>query len=329
MSRSALDHEEAERLLSHWITGMPEQLREMRAELLDDDFPFDFSADSLAALEAHLLTEYAPGEEVRADFRPTLCSMLYLGEALLSVAGGSWGWTGREAPGAPGGQPVVCPDPELGLSPLAPFLLIAYAVRTRTGDAFTREAERLRAAVDGLREHRPGWQPATDLHPVEAERRSGADHPELARWLDARQRAFPAWAEGSGAADRWDFTPASLTLLEDVVRRGFGSDDEVLAAKNTPFLQGAVWYIGEVVRHTRPDVTWQYRPQSLHADEPSPLFDPHEPSVLNTPHLGQPTLRHGGAAYPLGALNVLFWKTDELDNPIEPQLTDILGYFAG
>jgi hypothetical protein len=42
--------------------------------------------------------------------------MIYLREALMTITGGTWGWNRRKASGSPEGQPVICPDPALGLA---------------------------------------------------------------------------------------------------------------------------------------------------------------------------------------------------------------------
>ncbi|MFI9355006.1 hypothetical protein [Streptomyces lydicus] len=57
MSRWIADNEDARRELHLWVGEIPEALRELRAEELTAEFPFDFGAGSLEALEAHLLEE--------------------------------------------------------------------------------------------------------------------------------------------------------------------------------------------------------------------------------------------------------------------------------
>ncbi|MDG4864187.1 hypothetical protein P8605_39205 [Streptomyces sp. T-3] len=336
MTRQHLaDAEEAERALRHWMLELPRTLREMRTELLYEeygtDFPFDFDFGpaSLGPLEAHMLAEYGPGEKVRMDFGPTKWAMAYVGEVLLTIAGGTWGWNRRGVPGSAVGHPVICPDPALGLQPMAPLLLVAYATRNRTGDAFAREVARLRQEVALRQEREPGWEPTTALHPVEAERRSGADHPELLEWLDAHARAFPSWAEEAGEPERWDFGPGTLDLLEEVVRAKYADAAAIEVAKSSPFVQGAVWYIGETVRRHCGGVVWQYQPGTPYIEAAdSVMFSTEEHGVFNTPLLGQPGLRQGNRLYPLGALNTLYWETDELDEPMDDHLCDLLDGWA-
>ncbi|MDX3310078.1 hypothetical protein P1S61_13465 [Streptomyces sp. ME08-AFT2] len=334
MTRTDHGDETTERRLGLWISEIPETLRELRGDILDEDFPFDFGTASLAGLEAHLLAEYRSADEKPdLDFRPTRCAAVYLGEVLLDVAGGRWGWQPRGATGSSAGRPVVHPDPALGLAPVSPLALVARAVRTRTGSVFTEEAARLAEAVAGLRRREPDWAPAVVPRPGQADRTAGADHPELLRWLAVRSREFARWANDAGPAGddgrHWDFSPASLDVLETVLRERFDGGAGLLGAKSGAFVQGAVWYLGEVVRRARDGVVWQYQPRTRF-DEPleAAMFHAPDEIYLDTPRVGQPGLREGGSAHPMAVLNVFFWQTDELDNPIEPRLADILDDLA-
>ncbi|MDX3804115.1 hypothetical protein, partial [Streptomyces sp. AK04-3B] len=219
------------------------------------------------------------------------------------------------------------------LAPLSPLALITRAVRTRTGRVFTEEAAGLAEAVAALRRREPGWAPAVVSPCGQGAPAAGADHPELLSWLAVRAREFARWTDEAGpAADggrHWDFSPASLDLLETALRERFDGSAGLLGAKSGAFVQGAVWYLGEVVRRARNGVVWQYRPRTRF-DEPlgTAMFHAADEIYLDTPRVAQPGLREGGSAHPMAALNVLFWETDELDNPIEPRLADILDDFA-
>lgn len=123
--------------------------------------------------------------------------------------------------------------------------------------------------------------------------------------------------------------PGSLDRLEAVLRDRFADSGALLAAKSDPFVQGVVWYLGEVVRRAREGVVWQYQPRTRF-DEPleAAMFHAGDEIHLDTPRVAQPGLRDGGSAYPMATMNVLFWETDEVDNPIQPRLADILDDFA-
>ncbi|MFI0223305.1 hypothetical protein [Streptomyces lydicus] len=140
----------------------------------------------------------------------------------------------------------------------------------------------------------------------EVARKAGTDHPELVAWLDRRVAAFPGWAAEVGAPERWDFGPDSLELLEEIVRGRFADGEEILAEKRSEFVQGAVWYIGEVVRRNARAMEWQYQPRGRFGELAGAMFSAAREGVLETPLVGQPGLREGGTLYPLGALNVLY-----------------------
>ncbi|MFC3577809.1 hypothetical protein ACFOZ0_32030 [Streptomyces yaanensis] len=159
----------------------------------------------------------------------------------------------------------------------------------------------------------------------------GADdretHPELAAWLAERSAGFTEWARATGEEERWDFGPDSLDALEDLVRRTFAGEDEVTAAKSGSFVQGAVWYIGEVVRRTQGAV-WRYEPFAPGGGTPPALFASGKAAVTDTPQVVRPYGEEQGSLYPMGALNELYWDEDELDNPMEAHLRDVLDSFA-
>ncbi|MGP9019910.1 hypothetical protein ACT1U9_16120 [Streptomyces sp. BR1] len=74
-----------------------------------------------------------------------------------------------------------------------------------------------------------------------------SDNPRLNDWLDRQRVAFPAWCEVLEQAPRvWDFSPASLDRLEDLVRDRFASYEAADEAADSPFMQVAAWYLGEV-----------------------------------------------------------------------------------
>lgn len=155
-------------------------------------------------------------------------------------------------------------------------------------------------------------------------------HPELATWLAERAAAFEAWAEVTGTPERWDFSGESLAALEDLILRTFADEKALLSARSETFTQGAVWYVGEILRRHK-GATWAYDPWSPDHDDPPPhMFTPEHPAVGDTPYVVLATpdddepdedLRN---LYPLGALIALYWTEDELDNPIEPHLLDLL-----
>ncbi|MEU6281136.1 hypothetical protein [Streptomyces sp. NPDC047028] len=151
-------------------------------------------------------------------------------------------------------------------------------------------------------------------------------HPSLLAWLTERREAFEAWAKQTGAAGRLDFGAGSLDALEARLRDTFTSDVEIRARRLDPFVQGAVWYLGEAICRTRGTV-WKYeRDADLPADAPMPpLFAPGAPTgVLDTPCVALPENGPDRALYPLNILCRALVTQDELGEPLEEHLRDAL-----
>jgi hypothetical protein len=90
-------------------------------------------------------------------------------------------------------------------------------------------------------------------------------NPRLKEWTAARQAAFEEWAAETGG--EWDFTMESVDRLEALIRDRFASSSEVEAAQDTPFVQGAYWYLGEVFVRVH-QLEWQQRPGGAPDDLP-------------------------------------------------------------
>ncbi|WP_057241068.1 MULTISPECIES: hypothetical protein [unclassified Kitasatospora] len=294
-------------LLERWIGDLPHQLLLLEQVLLPGAITFDYSPGSLDALERQLLERH----DAEQHRELTEAATAYLGEVLLGVAGGAWGWHTRPVGERPG-QPVVRPDQELELSPVAPMLLISYALRVRTGTAFAEEVERLRQAVAERRHEVPGWEPVKEHTPGVDPGVPLPEHPALTAWLAERREALSAWAgDAFGGAWRWNLHPETLDWLETVLRQRFATAQEFDAAREEPFVQGAGWYLGEVIRRNRGAV-WQYVPA------PGSSL---ESGWTGVPFVDQPAKRGGGAAVPSVCLRELF------DGERKDSLRDLLSWF--
>ncbi|MER6305878.1 hypothetical protein [Streptomyces sp. NPDC001657] len=308
-------------LLQQWIGDLPYQLLLLEKVLLGRSVPFDYSPESLETLEARLLEHHDSVQEPEQRAKFVESATAYLGEVLLGIAGGGWGWNTRPVDERPG-QPVVWPDPDLELSPIAPRLLIAHALRVRTGNAFAHEVERLREAVSALQDAVPGWKPVKEHTPRVDPTVPMPEDPALTAWLDERSKALPAWAEGAfNGAWRGHFHPDTLDWLETVVRQRFATVEEFDAARDDPFVQGACWYLGEVIRRVKGAV-WQYIPFDPDAGPGAP--GSRESPWTEVPFIDQPDKRVGGAAIPLGCLRELFLEENGL---AEGSLQDVLVWF--
>ncbi|MGW0732135.1 hypothetical protein [Streptomyces sp. NPDC002851] len=317
-----------QQLLEQWTGDLPYQLLLLEHVLVGEEFAYDYAPTSLNALETRLLQRYAADQDPYRRTEFTQSAAAYLGEVLLGIAGGSWAWNTRPFGDLPG-QPVVRPDQELELSPIAPMLLIAYALRVRTGTAFADEAERLRQAVAGRQQADDGWEPVRAHLPYVPPAPPLPEHPALAAWLDERERALSAWAEDAfDGAWRWNFHPDTLDWLDAVVRRRFATVEEFDAAREEPFVQGACWYLGEVIRRNKGAV-WQYVP--FDPDTEPGTVGSRECAWTEVPFVDQPDKRVGGTALPLECLRELLPTADAAvaGAPQEPEarLRDVLFWF--
>ncbi|WP_406304817.1 hypothetical protein OHA61_24440 [Streptomyces sp. NBC_00885] len=273
-----------------WIDHVPDAIDRLREEHLPDDVRLDFGVESLAHVEAALLRHHAAegSEELGSGFVNDATA--YLGEVLLTVAGGGWGWD-TEPAGDVEGHPVVVPDAALGLPPVAPVLLIGEALSSRTGHELTTAARRLGEAVDGLRKERPDWEPVKEHTPGVDPEPEVPVHPWLADWLAERERAFSAWVEETGLTEEtWDYSASSLDVLERLAKERVPSAQRFEAAEPGLFLQGAAWYVGEVARRMR-GAAWAY-------------MDPeeHDSTWAGQPYMTQPGVRDGNIAAPMAEL---------------------------
>ncbi|MEU9124523.1 hypothetical protein AB0C96_32530 [Streptomyces sp. NPDC048506] len=318
-----------QRLLEAWFGDLPYRLLLLQTTLFGEEtpsFPLDYSAGSLDELEARLLARHDSIQDPEEWAESVERATAYLGEVLLGVAGGAWGWNARPVDDLPG-QPVVRPDPELQLSPVAPRLLICYALRVRTGTAFAGEVARLRRAVAARQREVPGWEPVKDPTPHVDPTAPLPEDPVLTAWLDERETAHPDWAEDAlDGAWRRSFHPDTLGRLEAAVRQRFATAAEFDAAQDEPFVQGACWYLGEVIRRNRGAV-WQYIPFDPDAEPGAP--GSWENVWTGVPFVDQPDKRLGGMAIPLGCLRELLLPEEADGQPQdgEDRLRDVLIWF--
>jgi hypothetical protein len=241
--------------LEAWREGMNPVLARLEGFELPADFPFDYSSASLARLEETALDRFPGGDPPAPAGGFLEGATAYVGESLLRAGGGRWDWDADDD------LPVVRADDALALPPVSPLRLIIAAVRHRTGTELTDAHATLVAAVDGYAARHPGWAPTKEPTPGVDDIDEPAASPWLEQWLDERARAFAAWVADTGVAPAvWDFSPASLDALEALVKRRLLSANAVTEAADGGFVQGAVWYYGEVARRNKTAARWVYTP---------------------------------------------------------------------
>ncbi|MFJ9690610.1 hypothetical protein [Kitasatospora sp. NPDC101183] len=261
--------------LEDWLEGMHPRVTGLVDHELPEGALPDYSAASLARLEAELLARSAP----TAEFRERAAA--FVGEALLTVAGGHWEWDGL---------PVVVPDAALGLAPLRPGQLVDQARESGDGGEFGRAYGRLEAAVAERRSAEPGWEPVKEPTPGLDRDLTLYGEDFLAHWLPERAAQHEAWlAKYAHRPERWDFSPDSLGELEETLRQLISSADEL--ASHAEFADGAAWYLGEVIRPGM-RARWNYYPG-----------DPADGMFIGCPFLDQ-LLPEGKTAVPFLILQI-------------------------
>lgn len=136
-------------------------------------------------------------------------------------------------------------------------------------------------------------------------------HPELAAWLARQEADFPTWAEATDTPETWDFSPASLDVLEAVVRERYADSRAIHDARGSIFIQVASWYVGEIARLVN-GAAWHY----LEAD---PTALPGAPGSIQNVWTRTPRVAQGPAVetptmFPLNALRALLVEPDEDDD---------------
>jgi hypothetical protein len=125
----------------------------LMADLLPDDIDLDHSVESLHRLGRFVVEEFDSGDDNSTMLLDGIAG--YLGESLLRVTGGSWGWDDATD------RPLVRPDERLGLDPVSPKDLFDAVLEDETPDGF---AQVWSAWVDAARRYRrehPSWIPTT------------------------------------------------------------------------------------------------------------------------------------------------------------------------
>lgn len=294
-TNGTMDEADDSEALASWIDEVPALVMRLETWHTPDHFSPDLSVGSLQVLEEALVFTYEPGRtDDSQDFLQG--AMAYLGEALMHIGGGQWGLSGD-------GHPVVVPDPELRVDALDLLHLVITAQERNDCAVFEEAAGRLRSAVTARREKAPGWKPVKEATPGLDPWEPEESHPWLAQWLDARRAGFDDWiAEAGIGAALWDFSPGSLDVLGRLLLSRFKAREELEAREDDSFVQGAVWYVGEVAVRHRAGV-WEYR-------RPGEDTSPDDP-YAGRPFVNQPTLRDGGADVPMDSLMVALDDEDE------------------
>ncbi|WP_327116128.1 hypothetical protein OHB12_03675 [Nocardia sp. NBC_01730] len=145
--------EPARVFLDRWLASMGSALEQWRRSYLPADFPFDFTLDSLDALEPIVLARYpdqaAIDVEDNAEF--TTGTGRYIGEVLLRVAPARWGYQDRgDNDGNPYNRTAVIRSntPARFMVVMAPEFRLQLLVRDRERGILRKAAVRLLDACE-------------------------------------------------------------------------------------------------------------------------------------------------------------------------------------
>ncbi|RJO71406.1 hypothetical protein D5S18_24865 [Nocardia panacis] len=209
--------------------------------VIPDDVVLDHSAQSL-----EMFVDVMDDVDDVPDFDEAAAA--YIGQTLLVLAGGEWGWD--DAPDSSTfGQPLVVPSPELGLAPLAPIALMGEGDNAIIDTYVCWEQ-----AVNRHTAAHPDWRPVKahtpglDL-PTET---SDSNCDRLSAWLVQRERGFPHWVAVYGSGTEWDFSPSTLDDLAGVLFRVTPTPEQFGDPTNAEFVESATWYLGETMRRADP-----------------------------------------------------------------------------
>lgn len=144
------------------------------------------------------------------------------------------------------GFPIIRPDPATGLEPLSPTHLVLHAVAGEEGPVWAFVYEHWKQAVQSYAAARSGWTPIKERTLADGLYTAARPSAVLDDWLARMERRFPDWAASTGG--EWDYSPDSITRLVTMVLRAAPTGEALRDPANTDFVDGASYYLGEVLR---------------------------------------------------------------------------------
>ncbi|MDI3417741.1 DUF6333 family protein [Streptomyces luteolus] len=277
-----------------WIETLHERMDLLVDQFTGEGWEHDYSIDSLRLLEEDLASIYGTDDGTHAQALYMECLAGYLGEALLEEGGGRWVWD--EEAGAVG-MPAVQPDPVLGLEPIVPILLVGQAVYEKTENIFATVALRLRKAVVEHKKANPGWKPDRVPTPWVRFHELEAFGHYWKQWPSERFHDYLGWwaEKAGGGRERWDFSPASLDALEELLRDRLGTVEEYDRVAERSFWIVAAWYVGEYVVRNK-DAGWQFR--KTNPEAPPGTWYAEDSYWTDSIYVAQPMRYAGWAEHP-------------------------------
>ena len=211
-------------------------------------FPKDFGPKSLPMLELFVLSKFSGTEAIlEAENRRFFEGLIrYLGETYLRAIGGVWDHD--ETTG--NGMPFIRPDTEEGPAAGEPIPLVAIvltAVDQRNVEVFTAVLDKARENLggDGLPRRKCT---GLSLGMLTAENSSEEEVEFLSRFIGTVEPGIAAWTQEQADPTSWGFDRESLARLGKQVAARYDAREDMVSQEETPFVAGALRFIGETVR---------------------------------------------------------------------------------
>lgn len=229
-------------------------------------FPKDFGPRSLPMLELFVLSQFSSPEEViDPDNRRFAEGLIrYLGETYLRAIGGAWDHDKETG----NGMPFIRPDTEEGPAkgePIPILGIVLAAVDARTAEIFTAVLDKAKVNLGGNGEPRRICT-GLSMGLLNAENSSEEEVEFLSRFIGTVEPGIAAWTQEQAEPSSWAFERESLARLGRQLRVRYDSRDEMMSEDETPFVAGAMRFIGETIRRIGFG-QWRYGAQ-LEADDP-------------------------------------------------------------
>ena len=274
-------------LAADWESGIAPAVGGLQDNAAARGLQLDYSIESLRAVESVTRTLFDEPEHVlHAEERPVVQALTaYVGLSLIHLTGGRWEWDDEpgfaqrahpaltdaslaesvasqnwawpDAEHAAVGIPIAVPGDGLGLEPVSPLHLLLATVADRPGND-SGPLARIYST----------WQAKATTPPKRGV--VGIDifdtptaSTELDAWLTARRQEFAGWA--SRYPETWDYSPESIDALTELTFKLTPTTDEFNDPANADFVEGASWYLGEVLLRTVP-ARWVHRPHMAARD---------------------------------------------------------------
>ncbi|WP_210603372.1 hypothetical protein [Brevibacterium oceani] len=234
------------RLGAFVLADLPETFEKEDGETVK--FPKDFGAKSLPMLELFVLSKFPDTETIlKAENRRFFEGLIrYLGETYLRAVGGVWDHD--ETTG--NGMPFIRPDTADGPAAGEPIPLVAIAltaVDQRSAEVFTALLDKAREQLGG--DGSPRRQcTGLSLGTLTAENSSTEEVEFLTRFIGTVEPGIAAWTQEQADPASWGFDRESLARLGKQVAVRYDSREDMMTEEETPFIAGAMRFIGETVR---------------------------------------------------------------------------------